>query len=101
LSAQGPRQVLELAKVSRTFGRGATAVAALREVDLTVSAGEFVAVMGPSGSGKSSLLSLAGGLDRPTSGGVFVESTPWQSSDSTNSRGCAAAQWGMSSRTST
>jgi putative ABC transport system ATP-binding protein len=51
LSVQGPRQVLELAKVSRTFGRGATAVAALRDVDLTVSAGEFVAVMGPSGSG--------------------------------------------------
>jgi putative ABC transport system ATP-binding protein len=76
VSVLGPRQVLELAKVSRTFGRGATAVAALRDVDLTVSAGEFVAVMGPSGSGKSSLLALAGGLDRPTSGGVFVESTP-------------------------
>ena len=76
MSVRGPQQVLELAKVSRTFGEGATAVAALREVDLTVSAGEFVAVMGPSGSGKSSLLALAGGLDRPTSGGVFVESTP-------------------------
>ena len=76
MSVRGPQQVLELAKVSRTFGEGATAVAALREVDLTISAGEFVAVMGPSGSGKSSLLALAGGLDRPTSGGVFVESTP-------------------------
>jgi putative ABC transport system ATP-binding protein len=76
VSAHGPHQVLELAKVSRTFGQGATAVAALRDVDLTVNAGEFVAVMGPSGSGKSSLLALAGGLDRPTSGGVFVESTP-------------------------
>lgn len=76
MSVLGPRQVLELAKVSRTFGRGATAVAALRDVDLAVSAGEFVAVMGPSGSGKSSLLALAGGLDRPTSGGVLVESTP-------------------------
>lgn len=75
MSVLGPRQVLELAKVSRTFGRGATAVAALRDVDLTVSAGEFVAVMGPSGSGKSSLLALAGGLDRLTSGGVLVEST--------------------------
>ncbi|MFC9352791.1 ABC transporter ATP-binding protein [Arthrobacter sp. NPDC057013] len=76
MSVQGPQQVLELAKVSRTFGQGATAVAALRDVDLTVNAGEFVAVMGPSGSGKSSLLALAGGLDRPTSGGIFVESTP-------------------------
>ncbi|GAA1773100.1 hypothetical protein GCM10009712_21350 [Pseudarthrobacter sulfonivorans] len=76
MRVRGPQQVLELAKVSRTFGEGATAVAALREVDLAISAGEFVAVMGPSGSGKSSLLALAGGLDRPTSGGVLVESTP-------------------------
>ena len=59
MSVRGPQQVLELAKVSRTFGEGSTAVAALREVDLTISAVEFVAVMGPSGSGKSSLLALA------------------------------------------
>jgi putative ABC transport system ATP-binding protein len=76
VSVQGPQQVLELAGVCRTFGEGATAVAALRDVNLTIAAGEFVAVMGPSGSGKSSLLALAGGLDRPTSGAVFVESTP-------------------------
>ncbi|MGZ4663311.1 MAG: ABC transporter ATP-binding protein, partial [Arthrobacter sp.] len=76
MSVPGPQQVLELAKVGRTFGEGATAVAALRGVDLTICAGEFVAVMGPSGSGKSSLLAVAGGLDRPTSGAVFVESTP-------------------------
>lgn len=69
-------QVLQLAGVDKTFGEGATAVAALRDINLTVHAGEFVAVMGPSGSGKSSLLALAGGLDQPTSGEVFVESTP-------------------------
>lgn len=77
MSVQGPQQVLELAKVSRTFGEGATAVAALREVDLSIRAGEFAAVMGPSGSGKSSLLALAGGLDRPTSGGVLWNQRPW------------------------
>ncbi|TQJ35306.1 ABC transporter ATP-binding protein [Arthrobacter sp. SLBN-122] len=76
MSVQGQQQVLELAKVDRTFGEGATAVAALRDVDLAITAGEFVAVMGPSGSGKSSLLALAGGLDQPTSGAVYVESTP-------------------------
>ena len=69
-------EVLQLEGVSRTYGEGATAVAALRNVSLTIHAGEFVAVMGPSGSGKSSLLTLAGGLDKATNGTVFVEGTP-------------------------
>ncbi|GAA1048843.1 ABC transporter ATP-binding protein [Arthrobacter russicus] len=69
-------QVLQLTGVSKTFGSGATAIAALRNLSLTVHATEFVAVMGPSGSGKSSLLTVAGGLDQPTSGEVFVENTP-------------------------
>lgn len=69
-------EVLQLAGVSRTYGEGATSVAALRNVDLTIRAGEFVAVMGTSGSGKSSLLTLAGGLDKATRGEVFVEGTP-------------------------
>jgi putative ABC transport system ATP-binding protein len=65
--------VLELRRVSRVHGTGVAAVHALREVDLTVSTGQFVAVMGPSGSGKSTLLTLAGGLDTPTDGQVLVE----------------------------
>lgn len=69
-------QVLQLEGVGRTFGEGATSVAALRNVGLAIDSGEFVAVMGPSGSGKSSLLALAGGLDRPTSGEIYVEGTP-------------------------
>lgn len=69
-------QVLQLQGVSRNFGAGATAIAALRELNLTVHATEFVAVMGPSGSGKSSLLAIAGGLDQPSAGQVFVENTP-------------------------
>ncbi len=69
-------QILQLAGVNRTYGKGATSIAALRNVNLTIDAGEFVAVMGPSGSGKSSLLALAGGLDAPTSGEIFVEGTP-------------------------
>ena len=68
--------VLELRAASRTHGSGATAVEALVAVDLAVSPGELVAVMGPSGSGKSSLLLLAGGLDTATAGEVLVDGAP-------------------------
>jgi putative ABC transport system ATP-binding protein len=63
---------LELRGVSKVYGEGATEVHALRTVDLSVAAGELVAVMGPSGSGKSTLLTIAGSLEQPTSGEVFV-----------------------------
>jgi len=63
---------LELRSVSKVYGRGAAEVQALRDVSLTVKAGEMVAVMGPSGSGKSSLLTIAGTLEEPTSGAVLV-----------------------------
>lgn len=68
--------VLDLRKVTRVHGRGDTAVCALDGVSLRLEPGEMVAVMGPSGSGKSSLLNLAGGLDSPTSGEVVVEGQP-------------------------
>ncbi|MEV4559626.1 ABC transporter ATP-binding protein [Kitasatospora sp. NPDC049285] len=76
MSGPSAQPVLRLEGVGRVHGRGAAEVHALRELDLTVSAGEFVAVMGPSGSGKSTLLALAGGLDRPSTGRVLVEGTP-------------------------
>jgi putative ABC transport system ATP-binding protein len=64
--------VLEMRRVSRTYGQGAAEVHALHDVELTVRAGEMVAVMGPSGSGKSTLLTIAGTLEDATSGEVLI-----------------------------
>ncbi|MDE3720694.1 ABC transporter ATP-binding protein [Nocardiopsis sp. N85] len=57
----------------KRYGEGPTAVTAVAGVDLAFPAGGFTAVMGPSGSGKSTLLHLLAGLERPTSGRVFIE----------------------------
>ena len=60
--------VIEIIKLTKTYGEGDIAVHALDELDLQVERGEFVAVMGPSGSGKSTLMNIIGCLDRATSG---------------------------------
>jgi putative ABC transport system ATP-binding protein len=63
---------LELRHVSKLYGEGPAQVQALQDINLTVEAGELVAVMGPSGSGKSTLLTIAGSLEEPTSGQVLI-----------------------------
>ena len=65
--------VIRTEKLTRTYSMGASIITALREADLTVHAGEFIALMGASGSGKSTLLNLLGLLDRATSGEYFLE----------------------------
>ena len=70
--------LIQLKGVTKTYGQGATALQALKGVDLSIEAGDFVAIMGPSGSGKSTAMNMLGCLDTPTSGeylfnGVHVE----------------------------
>ncbi|MFE7033254.1 ABC transporter ATP-binding protein [Streptomyces sp. NPDC057621] len=76
----GPATV-ELSNVSRTFGHGAAAHRVIAGIDLTLTAGEIVAVLGPSGSGKSTLLRLVAGLDTPTAGTVLVDGEPVRDMD--------------------
>jgi len=69
----GKMKILRVENLSKTYGKGNTLVKALDNVSFSVEKGEFVAIVGPSGSGKSTLLHILGGVDRPTSGKVFVE----------------------------
>src|SRR5690606_2239690 len=66
---------IQLRALTKTYGRGANAICALRGIDLDFHRGELAAVMGPSGSGKSTLLHAAAGLDVPTSGSVRLGDT--------------------------
>ena len=65
-------RILQAENLKKYYGSGDTAVRALDGVDISVSNGEFVAIVGTSGSGKSTLLHLLGGLDRPTGGKVVI-----------------------------
>lgn len=66
-------EILKVENLTKIYGKGNTKVVALDNVSFSVQKGEFVAIVGASGSGKSTLLHLLGGVDRPTSGKVYVE----------------------------
>ena len=66
-------EFLNIEHLSKTYGKGETAVHALDDVSFTVPKGQMTAVIGPSGSGKSTLLHILGGVDKPTSGKVYLD----------------------------
>ncbi len=66
-------EILKVQNLTKIYGSGLAKVTALDNVSFTVNKGEFVAIVGASGSGKSTLLHLIGGVDKPTSGKVFID----------------------------
>ncbi|MGM0214509.1 ABC transporter ATP-binding protein [Enterococcus sp. AZ109] len=72
-------KIVKTAGLERTFGKGDTAVHALRGIDLEITHGEFLAIVGTSGSGKSTLLHILGGLDQATQGQVLIHDTNLES----------------------
>ena len=71
-SSASTRTLIELAGVEKVYRNGKLEYAALRGIDLSISAGEMVAIVGPSGSGKSTIINVITGIDRPTAGTVTV-----------------------------
>lgn len=66
-------EILKVEHLVKKYGKGDNVVNAVNDISFTVEKGEFVAIVGASGSGKSTLLHLLGGVDRPTSGKVYID----------------------------
>lgn len=77
-------EILRVENISKRYGSGESAVTALDNVSFSVTKGEFVAIIGPSGSGKSTLMHILGGVDRPTSGKVYIDNTDIYALDETS-----------------
>ncbi|MDD7516583.1 ABC transporter ATP-binding protein [Ruminococcus flavefaciens] len=74
-------EILKVENLCKTYGSGENAVHALDNVSFSVEKGEFIAIIGPSGSGKSTLLHILGGVDKPSSGKVFMDGKDVYSQD--------------------
>jgi putative ABC transport system ATP-binding protein len=69
----GSHNIVRVSAVTKVFNLGKVKLEALRGIDLEIAPGEYISIMGPSGSGKSTLFNMIGGLDKPTSGKVFID----------------------------
>jgi putative ABC transport system ATP-binding protein len=67
------KDIVRVAGVTKNFDLGKIVVEVLKGIDLTIAAGRYISIMGPSGSGKSTLFNMIGGLDKPSSGKVFID----------------------------
>ncbi|MBO4510589.1 MAG: ATP-binding cassette domain-containing protein, partial [Lachnospiraceae bacterium] len=77
-------EILRCEHLTKEYGSGSTLVKALDDVSFSVERGEFLAIIGPSGSGKSTLLHTLGGVDRPTSGKVYMDGQDVYAQDEEN-----------------
>lgn len=77
-------EILRVENLVKTYGQGDNVVNAVDNISLSVNKGEFVAIVGASGSGKSTLLHLLGGVDRPTSGEIYIDGNEINSMNNDN-----------------
>lgn len=89
-------EILKVENLTKTYGSGENLVHAVDDVSFSVEKGEFVAIVGASGSGKSTLLHLIGGVDRPTSGKIFVDGNDISKMMMTSLPYSAADRWALS-----
>ena len=88
-------EILNVNNLRKVYGKGDTQVVALDNISFKVEKGEFVAIVGASGSGKSTLLHILGGVDKPTSGNVYVEGSDVFSLNENNLAFLEEDKWGL------
>jgi putative ABC transport system ATP-binding protein len=93
--------MITLTDLRKQYRRGDEVVEAIRGINLQISNGEFIVIIGPSGGGKSTLLNLLGGIDHPTSGSILYDNYPLEKANEEDSPGSGAIISGLFSSSTT